>query len=387
MRILYGFSNCTDKKYNEIMRENNKFVLRPDQTYHGLLIKGLASNGAEVKCFSGLPINRKVTKKLFIHSKDEIEDGVSYHYYKTVNLPIIRQLSVFLSAFISVLFTKKKKDDFIICDCLNIANAYGMLIAGKLKKIPVITIVTDIPDFMYCRSFIKIIANNFFKLADGFILLTEAMNSRVNPNSKPHIVIEGLVDPHAPEINATETNDGVKRIIYSGGLNEIYGIKNLVEGFILANLDDTELLIYGDGDYVPKLKEMTKKHKSIKYMGVCDKTEVVKAQCKAALLVNPRPTAPEYTKYSFPSKNTEYMVSGTPVLTTKLSGMPDEYLPYIFLIEDETPLGISDALRGFFKLPLNERNTFGKRARKFVIENKSNIHQANKIISFLQNKF
>ena len=80
MQILYGFSNCTDKKYNELMREKGLSILRPDQKYHGLLIKGLASNDVKLKCFSGLPINRELTKKFFICEKDETEDGVYYHY-------------------------------------------------------------------------------------------------------------------------------------------------------------------------------------------------------------------------------------------------------------------------------------------------------------------
>ena len=45
MDIIYGYSNCTDKKYNEIFADKSVAVLQPDQKYHGLLIKGLAQNG------------------------------------------------------------------------------------------------------------------------------------------------------------------------------------------------------------------------------------------------------------------------------------------------------------------------------------------------------
>ena len=48
-------------------------------------------------------------------------------------------------------------------------------------------------------------------------------------------------------------------------------------------------------------------------------------------------------KYSFPSKNMEYMVSGTPVLTTRLPGMPMEYYPYVYFIEEESADGIAAA--------------------------------------------
>ena len=66
MKILYGYSNCTDKKYNELMDGKNVSILRPDQKYHGLLIKGLAANGAEVRCFSGLPITPNAATAIII---------------------------------------------------------------------------------------------------------------------------------------------------------------------------------------------------------------------------------------------------------------------------------------------------------------------------------
>ena len=104
MKILYGYSNCTNHLYKEIVSENNTAVLQPDQKYHGLLIAGFAHNGAKVKCFSGLPINRSVTKRIFIHYKDEDENGVHYHYYHTLNLPILRQCMIFFASFFIYIF-------------------------------------------------------------------------------------------------------------------------------------------------------------------------------------------------------------------------------------------------------------------------------------------
>ncbi|MBO4693995.1 MAG: glycosyltransferase family 4 protein [Clostridia bacterium] len=389
MYILYGFSNCTDGKYNELMSGKNISILRPDQKYHGLLIKGLAANGADIKCFSGLPINRELTKKLFIREKDETENGVYFHYYKTINLPVFRHISIFLGAFFGVLKAKKRKDTYIICDCLNISNAYGMMLASKIKKIPIITIVTDIPDMMYGEGITRKFANRFFGSVNGFILLTDAMNQKVNRNAKPNIVLEGHIDSSLkPDKTGekTEVITGIKQIIYAGSVMEMYGIKNLVEGFLLANIDNCKLIIYGGGDYADALKKAAKEYSGIEYMGVKENSEIVEAEQAAALLINPRPTAPEYTKYSFPSKNMEYMASGTPLLTTKLPGMPEEYYPYVYILEDETPIGISDKLREIFSEDFEKRNELGIKARKFVFENKSNIIQAKKIIEFLESE-
>ena len=122
-------------------------------------------------------------------------------------------------------------------------------------------------------------------------------------------------------------------------------------------------------------------------MGIRPNAEVVAIEQRAALLVNPRPTAPDYTKYSFPSKNMEYMISGTPILTTKLPGMPKEYYPHIYTIEEDTSDGVADALKKVFSESFAERMKKGENARRFVLENKSNVMQAKKIIEFLEESF
>lgn len=389
MQILYGYSNCTDKKYREIVSENNVAVLQPDQKYHGLLIKGLSKNGVKVLCFSGLPINRAVTSKFLIYEKDEVEENAHFHYYTTLNIPVLRQLMIFFSAFFNCLFAHKEKDTYSICDCLNIANAYGMLLACKIRRIPIITIVTDLPDMMSDNKFRRAINNNLFGAMDGFVFLTEQMNRRLNQKHKPYIVLEGHVDSEVQELESTEkweSTTGKKVIIYAGSLLKLYGIQNLIEGFVEANIPDTELWVYGDGDYKDELIEIAKTNSKVKYFGVRSNQEVVEKEMKASLLVNPRPIAPEYTKYSFPSKNMEYMVSGTPLLTTKLPGMPKEYYPFIYTIEDETPSGIAGTLRGVMNIPFEERMKKAQCARAFVIEHKTNVKQANKIIRFLIEK-
>lgn len=387
MQILYGYSNCTDKKYRELMSENNEAVLQPDQKYHGLLIKGLSKNGAKVQCFSGLPINRAVTKRVLIHEKDENEENAHFHYYTTLNIPVLRQLMIFFSAFFNCLFAHKEKDTYSICDCLNIANVYGMLLACKIRRIPIITIVTDLPDMMSDNKFRRAINNNLFGAMDGFVFLTEQMNQRLNHKNKPYIVLEGHVDSDVPELESTEKweiTTGKKVIIYAGSILKLYGIQNLTEGFIKASIPDTELWVYGDGDYRDELIEITKRNPTVKYKGVCSNQQVVQDELRAALLVNPRPVAAEYTKYSFPSKNMEYMVSGTPLMTTKLPGMPEEYYPYIYLLEDERPEGVSRRLKEILVIPVIERNQRAQEAREFVLKEKSNVVQAAKILRFFK---
>ena len=387
MKILYGYSNCTNKKYNEILNKKDQLVMHADQKYHSLLIDGLAQNGAEVHCVSGLPINRSVTKKLLIHDQDETENGVEYHYVNSINFPLFRQLCIFFASrrFVKKRCKKGEQNTFILCDCLNIANAYGMLRAAKRYRIPIIYIVTDIPEFQR-DGWLKSFNNNYLAKADGYVLLTKQMNDKVNPNKKPYIVLEGHSDNSLQVISSKEKYEAIhgnKVVMYAGSIQRRYGIQYLVEGFIQANNPDSELRVYGDGDFREELEQLSEKYPNVRYMGIKSNQEIVAEEQKASLLVNPRPIAPEYTKYSFPSKNMEYMVSGTPMLTTKLPGMPGEYYPYVYLIEEETPQGIAEELKKIFAEPFEARKAKATKARAFVLEQKSNVVQAGKIIDFL----
>ena len=386
MRILYGFSNCTDKTFNAIMSESHTMSLQPDQKYHGLMIKGFSKNGAQLQCLSGLPINRAVTSRILIRYQDEQEGNAHYHYITTLNLPIFRQLMIFCGTFFGVLKAKKDENTYAVCDCLNLANAYGMTLAARLRKIPVISIVTDLPDMERSSNLLKKINNKLFDMTDAFILLTEQMSRRVNKKNKPYIVLEGHVDSEAPlpeEQTPYELSDGKKVVLYAGSLKKIYGIGYLVGGFLKAALPDSELHVYGDGDFREELEELSSRHPSVRYMGVKDNSEIVREEQKASLLANPRPIAPEYTKYSFPSKNMEYMVSGAPLLTTKLPGMPPEYEPYVYLIEEETEEGIANDINRILTKPFGERKRLAQSARDFVLRQKSNVVQTKKIMDFL----
>ena len=389
MRILYGYSNCTDKTYNRIVSEKNVPTMVPDQKYHSLMIKGFSQNGAEVRAFSGLPINRAVTARKLVREKDEKEGNAYFHYITTLNYPGVRQLMIFFGAFFGIMRIKKDKETFAVCDGLNAAIAAAFSFACRLRRIPCIAIVTDLPDMFDSGRLRKKASNFLLRRFDGYVFLTEYMNEYLGKN-KPYIVLEGHVDPTVCDPNpeaSYEEQTGEKIVLYAGNIHTKYGIGTLAEGFALADIPDAILRVYGDGDYRERLKSLCEKHPNIRYMGRSDNEVIVREEQKASLLVNPRPTAPEYTKYSFPSKNMEYMVSGTPTMTTKLPGMPAEYYPYVYLLEDETSDGVANKLREIFSQPFEERKKKAADARRFVLENKSNIIQARKIIDFLRSEF
>jgi glycosyltransferase involved in cell wall biosynthesis len=211
------------------------------------------------------------------------------------------------------------------------------------------------------------------------------MNEVVNTKSKPYIVLEGHVDEQMQYIeNRLENKSEPKVLMYAGSLKKVYGIEKLTEAFLAADISGWEFHIYGDGNFREDLEKICKNNSTVKYCGIKLNREIVEAEIKASLLVNPRPTGEDYVKYSFPSKNMEYMASGTPIITTHLPGMPDEYIPYIYLFEEENTEDITRELVRVLSLPSKELHEKGKIAKRFVLENKSSIQQSSKIIELIQ---
>ncbi len=390
MNILYIASTCSDKKYKEYVESKGQRVSQQAQKYNLLLAQGLVYNGSKVKLISSRPINRNLDKRLWFGSEKETEEGIAFSYVPFVNYPVLRNLFVFFGVFFCVLFSSfKRKNTAVICDALNIVATLAALMASTVRGFKTVGIVTDVPCYFSNMENIPLYQKlnlAIMRKFKGYLLLTEQMSDIVNPKKRPYIVLEGHADESMANVQNILEEKAKKRIcMYAGSLKKIYGIENLVLGFINAGIPDTELHIYGNGDYVEDLKELSKQYDNVKYLGIAPNNEIVEAELRATLLVNPRPTNEEYTKYSFPSKNMEYMASGTPVLTTRLPGMPQDHEDYVFFIEEETSKGISDALKKVFENSDEYLHDFGSNAKAFIILNKNNKIQASKVIDFMKN--
>jgi len=390
VNILYVSSTCSREKYTQYVESKGARVSQQAQKYNLLLAEGMVANGAKVRLISTRPINRYVEKRLWMKGERESVNGIDFCYVPFINYPVFRNLWVLLGVFFKTLFSPcSKRDTAVVCDALNIVASMAAQAAAALRGYKTVGIVTDVPGhFSYAQkvTFTQKLNLGVMRRFKSYLLLTAPMNQIVNPKNRPYIVLEGHADTQMEQVeNAPENKSKARACLYAGSLMKIYGIANLVEGFVQANVPGTELHIYGDGDFASELKLLAQQHANIKFFGVAPNSRIVQAELAATLLVNPRPTNEDYTKYSFPSKNMEYMASGTPVLTTKLPGMPEEYYPYVYLLEDETAEGMAKALREILSKPAEELAQKGADAKRFVMEKKNNISQAKKLLDMLEN--
>lgn len=378
--IVYVSSVTSENTMNRIIDNSKSKPLQSIQKFHRLICEGIANNGYNVETITAIPMSRSISKKTFWGLKKEKVNGVMYKYIPFINIPILRQICLLLFTFVFVAkncFENKNK--IFICDVLNATISTTTLLITKILRKKCVGIVTDLPrDIGASKSLSKKINEFFQNKYDGYIILTEEMNNIINIKKKPSIVMEGLVDSKEISNNSIVAQYDNKVIMYAGGLYEKYGVKTMIKAFMKINDKNTELHLYGTGDLDEYIKSI--KDERIKFFEVVQNNIIVQEEKKVTLLINPRFSEAEYTKYSFPSKNMEYMVSGTPVLTTKLPGMPKEYYDYIYLIEDESENGMMDSIITVLNLPRKELIEKGKNAKDFVLKYKNNNVQAKKII-------
>ena len=174
-----------------------------------------------------------------------------------------------------------------------------------------------------------------------------------------------------------------KNIVYSGALTEYSGILTLLEAMKYVD-PEAVLEIYGSGPLVERVKDFEKKNSNIKYMGMVENDKMVRIQQSAYLLINPRHSDDPIAMVTFPSKMFEYMLSGRPVLTTKLNGLSEGFLKNLFLIEEESPEGFADAINNIIASSDCELLEKALQAREFVIKEKNWEHQVNDIVDFLR---
>ena len=217
---------------------------------------------------------------------------------------------------------------------------------------------------------------------DSFVLLTSQMKDRLNVRNRPWMLMEGIYENRKYNFD----NEKSKAILYSGKLDNRFGIKELLFAFMKIDIKDVQLWICGIGSERKIVEECMKKDSRIKYFGFVDQQKVFEMQRKALLLVNPRKPEGEYTKYSFPSKTMEYMASGTPVVMYDLPCIPVSYKPYLILLKDQRGDELKDVLIEWLNKPREYLDLFGNQAKDFILKYKTSEKQIKRFVEFLYEK-
>lgn len=388
MKLMYVSRVCEDNFFEELFDKGVIKSGRQIQKHHSLIIEGLKMNETIVKVISAPPVsNYKISFTYPKRSRRSELQNVSFHYIKQYSNIMIRYFWNFLRTFIYVLYYSLFNRTTILVDSLVISQSLAASLAGRLSFSNVVCFVSDRPEDMFHNNyFFKGISRFIISISTHYVFVTKQANEFYNKKNKPYEIIESQADIKLLNQVIRKSNKNFsKKIMYAGAVNKNNGIDKLLEAFEIINDNQYELHIYGNGILLEELLYQYKSNENIYFYGSKPNEFILKKETEVDLLINPRPSNQEFTKYSFPIKIMEYMSSGTPVLTTALSGIPKEYFEYLYIIDDETTIGLAKSIKEVFSKEENELVVFGNNCKQWIMNNKNNVIQAKRILNMINN--
>ena len=264
------------------------------------------------------------------------------------------------------------------------------------RKITQTVIMMDMPGFEFTKRKVHPLKKLWMKRnmgktmemvggSDYIVAFTKYFMDLFDKSIK-HIVIEGMINPDGMlKGRDVKSLVNTKVVLYTGTLLRQFGVMNLVDAFEMANVSGAELWICGSGgETAEEIKERSLKNPAIKFLGQVPSEEAWLMQREATVLVNPRTSEGEYTKYSFPSKTLEYLLSGRPVIVNRLPGFPDEYAEYCIFPKDEGVESLAESIQMVLSMTEEKRTEKGRLGREFILREKNAKRQVGRIIEMIK---
>lgn len=366
------------------------------------IINGLCQHDqVDLKCLTipgvySYPYNNK---RLFTKAESYDYKGARIRSIGFCNLPVIKELWGTLALTTQLVksvsqFDGNRVDIIINTPNNSLLNAVRLAKLFTSKQITQTVIIPDIPSMITAmdkqnslKGFILKNSNRksmkMTSMSDGVVLLTEAMMDFID-KPVPYIVMEGLVDVESMDVAADEPSSEKEIILYTGTLRKIFGVMHLVEAFRRIKNPDVELWICGSGDSRDAIDAAAKLDSRIKFFGLVDSQTALKMQRQASILINPRTSEGEYTKYSFPSKTMEYLLSGRTVIINRLSGIPEEYYQYVYTPKDESIEAMAECISTVLSIDREDRRNKGIHGKQFIVDKKNSKVQTQRILDLIR---
>ena len=272
-----------------------------------------------------------------------------------------------------------------------------MAAATAVKRIipnaKIVLIVADLPQYMDMNmSFVKKLFKKFdwlrikklMKKTDKYVLYSKHMADFLKLKDDSWIVMEGSYDASLMADEGIKKDDDKISIMYSGALNLRYGIVELLDAFDMLP-ENYELWLTGNGNAVSLINERAERDSRIKYLGYLPtRKDLLNKQREATMLISTRDPSEPASTYCFPSKMFEYMVSGNPVLSTRINGIPEEYYDYVVPLDSLDVDYLKKEIEKIGKMTKEQRSTIGSKAKEFVLYEKNCNAQMKKVIKFIK---
>ena len=239
------------------------------------------------------------------------------------NAPLQSKILLFLPIWWGFVFFKLMVTRWDIAHAGEFASIPPAVIAGKLKRKPVIYEMLDVyADLILMPKMMRDMCINidklFMRFASSVILADDEMVEEVGgiPNSKV-ITIYDSPPNMFNEMNNYRKNETFT-LFFAGLLSSVKAL-NLDKIFAaIETIEGSKIVIAGHGDLVEDIKEWSRKNPDkIQFIGEITHAEVLERSVKADLLFVLRDPIVPVNKYICGSKVLEAMMCGTPILVNK----------------------------------------------------------------------
>lgn len=208
---------------------------------------------------------------------------------------------------------------------------------------------------------------------DGLMPITDAIARDFAPRLRYLRVDGGVGDsvvkrlpPIAPK---TELSPLV--LFYAGSMDAWNGIPLMIDYFKKNPRTDLRLYLAGGGREEAMVKEAAGVDPRITYFGFVGPEKLQELYSQADILLNIRDIVDPGLKYHYPSKTFEMLAMGRPLIASNSSHTKEEYGKYCKVMDSCSIEALDDAIEFFARMSPDERCAYGRRAREFVLSERS----------------
>lgn len=254
-------------------------------------------------------------------------------------------LFMLINVFLFVLKNIKKSDTVILYHSIFYDNVVRIL--KKLKGFKLIYEVEEIyADVRNNGKSRNCEIKSCQKNIDGYIFPTELLNTTINNEKKPHVIIYGAYNP----TKVVKKKNDKTIVVYSGTLMEGKGATQSVEcSEYLDENYEIRIIGFGNEKELNKLLNIINQSNNkckVYYDGMKYGNEYFEYMNKCDIGLCIQPSKNSYNMSSFPSKIMNYLNCNLKVVATRMETLEKSKIKnYLFFSETDHPKAIAEAIK------------------------------------------
>jgi hypothetical protein len=375
---------CLPSEYAKWLFSKDSIPAIQTNTFSHELVRSLESTGQPVEVISSPPAQDYPLCPIEHFPQSKIEFPIARgHVFSSSNRPIRKRLRRFSYV---LTHTLRRRPEYVIFHGLY----FPYVFAGSILRIlgyKTGLVLTDPPGVILhtdgiTRIFLKKFETKFVQVLTRRFSFGIALSESIAEKylgDRPTLVFPGffpgvdqVIGKRVNDSDTMKTKDRRIRIGYFGGLFPGYGVTELAETISESNLP-VDFDIFGIGPETIAIGNIAARDARITLKGMVDRDLALKKMREYDVLVNPRVTGTNMERNSFPSKIFDYATARRPIITTPLSGLPDDIRQLLIEYSPETKQGAIIALTTALGMSSVEMNKLGsevsiKMAQKFSAE-------------------